>query len=74
MAQTTPAQPYGNAGYVPTGSSYNNFTPISSGQNSLSLADPRALNTGIPGSFATQSLAPALNIAGSFLDNIQVDS
>lgn len=77
MPSTTPVQPYGHAGFVPTGTGVsphlNNMTPIIAQQSSLSLADPRFMNTGIPGSLATQALAPALNIAGSFLDNLQVD-
>jgi len=77
MPQVTPLQPYGNAGFVPGGTGisphFNEMSPIVAQQSSLSLADPRVLNTGIPGSFATQSLSPALNIAGSFLDNLQVD-
>ena len=76
-SQTTPNQPYGHPGFVPgsgggwPSSSY--MTPLTAQQSSLSIADPRALNTGVPGTFATNGLSPALNIAGSFLDNIQVD-
>ena len=77
LAQNTPLQPYGNAAFVPGGTGIipqlNNMSPITAQQGSLALADPRTLNTGIPGSFATQGLTPALNIAGSFLDNLQVD-
>ena len=76
-AQSTPLQPYGHPGFVPgsgggwPSSSY--MSPVTAQQSSLNLADPRALNTGIPGTFAREGLAPALNIAGSFLDNLQVD-
>ena len=77
MTQTTPLQPYGNAGYVPTGTGIipqvNEMSPISAQQSSLGIVDPRSLNTGIPGSFAREQLSPALNIAGSFLDNLQID-
>ncbi len=74
-----PAQPYGNAAFVPQGgsgvvpsSSY--LTPIGAQQGSLNIVDPSGLNTGIPGSIAQSAgFGPALNIAGSFLDNLQVD-
>jgi len=75
--QVTPAQPYGHPGFVPAEGGiipqYDRMTPITAQQGSINLADPRAFNTGIPGSFAQQGLTPALNIAGSFLDNLQVD-
>jgi general secretion pathway protein D len=75
--QVTPVQPYGHPGMVPTGTgmlpSSHLMSPITLQQNSINLADPRALNTGIPGTFASQGLSPALNLAGSFLDNLQVD-
>lgn len=76
--QTTPLQPYTAAGLVPTGTGvsphFNDMTPISVGQNSLGLTNPRTLNTQVPGSLAEAvGNSPALNIAGSFLDNLQVD-
>ena len=77
MAQTTPLQPYGNAAFVPPSGGVipqiNEMSPITAQQSSLSLADPRAFNTGIPGTFGQEGLSPALNIAGSYLDNLQVD-
>ena len=77
FGQTVPTQPYANTSFVPQSGGIlptsSRMTPITGQQGSLNLADPRALNTGIPGSFATQGLTPALNIAGSFLDNLQVD-
>jgi len=77
MQQVAVQQPYGQAGLVPsaTGVSphFNEMTPISAQQGSLLLTDPSTLNTGIPGSFAQRVTNPALNIAGSFLDNLQVD-
>lgn len=75
--QAIPVQPYGHAGFVPTGTGiipqFSEMSPITGQQGSLNLADPRQLNTGIPGSFAREGLLPALNIAGSYLDNLQVD-
>lgn len=75
--QVYPSQPYGHPGMVPqsTGISphISEMTPITAQQSSYSLADPRSLNTGIPGTFASEGLSPALNLAGSFLDNLQVD-
>lgn len=71
-------QPYGVAGAVPTGTGvipqFNDMTPIPIGQGSLPLVNPQNFNTGVPGSWAERvGLSPALNIAGSFLDNLQVD-
>jgi len=71
-----PLQPYNQPGFVPPSGGIvphvSEMTPISAQQGSMSLVAPR--NTGVPGSFASQSgLTPALNIAGSFLDNLQVD-
>ncbi|MFQ5806591.1 MAG: hypothetical protein ACE5I3_09090 [Phycisphaerae bacterium] len=77
MGQVAPLQPFGHAGFVPAPggvipqSSF--MTPITAQQSSFSLADPRSFNTGIPGTFGREGLTPALNIAGSFLDNLQVD-
>jgi type II secretory pathway component GspD/PulD (secretin) len=40
----------------------------------LGFSDPRNIQTGVPGSFAGSAFSnPALQIFGSFLDNIQVD-
>jgi type II secretory pathway component GspD/PulD (secretin) len=74
---TPPIQPYSSPGLVPADSNvwpvWNEATPITVQQGSLTLAQPN-VSTGIPGSFgSTAGLTPALNIAGSFLDNIQVD-
>ena len=76
-AGAVPQQPYGQAAFVPAEGGLlprgGHFTPIGMQQSSLDLARP-AISTGVPGSFATRAgVAPALNIAGSFLDNIQVD-
>jgi general secretion pathway protein D len=78
MAQTTPGQPYGNAGLIPRSSgmlpTWDEATPISAQQSSMSLVDPSGINTGVPGSWSQRGgTSPALNIAGSFLDNLQVD-
>ncbi len=72
-----PQQPYAQAGLVPSAGGIipesSRFTPITMQQSSLSLVQP-AVSTGVPGSFGSQAgLTPALNIAGSFLDNLQVD-
>jgi len=75
---TAIVQPYNQPGFVPytTGVSphISEMTPISAQQSSLSLTDPSGINTTVPGSFAQRgALNPALNIVGSFLDNLQVD-
>lgn len=67
-----PAQPFNQAAFVPPGSSRNNWTPIGVGQDSISLTAPNTLSTGITGSF-TDTTSSAINIAGTFLDNLQVD-
>lgn len=71
-------QPYGNVASVPqtTGvfPQFNNMTPVPVQNGSVALANPRNLNTGVPGSFAERAgLNPAFNMSGSFLDNLQVD-
>lgn len=73
-----PVQPYGQAGFVPPGNQglwpqWGDATPITAQQGSLALTDPASLNTTVPGSFAGRAAQPALNIAGSILDNLQVD-
>ena len=78
IPQGTPSQPYGAAAFVPAPGGvwpkYNDMTPVSAQQSSLSLVDPTSISTGVPGSWAARSgLAPALNVSGSFLDNLQVD-
>lgn len=75
---TIPNQPFNQAGFVPAGQSgvypfSDALSPIGTQQNSINLTDPRSINTGIPGSFANPALTPAMSIAGSFLDNLQVD-
>lgn len=76
QAQTV-LQPFRNPGLVPGRSSQvlpsSRFTPISLANNILSLTDPTGINTNVPGSFGGTPIAPAFQIFGSFLDNIQVD-
>lgn len=77
-AGATPIQPYGQAGFVPPSGglspTFSDMTPIGVQNGSLGLANPANLNTGIPGSIAqSSSFAPAFSIAGSFLDNLQID-
>lgn len=72
------SQPYGNAANVPApggiAPSFSDTTPIGMQQNSLNMVDPTLLSTGIPGAFGQQAgFQPAMNIVGSFLDNLQVD-
>ena len=74
----TPVQPYGGAAFVPANGGISphisEMTPISASQSSLSLVEPSNISTGVPGSWTQRAgTNPALNIAGSFLDNLQVD-
>lgn len=78
LVPTLVAQPYGQPGFVPPPNNVlppiDNFTPIGAQQNSLTLTNPGQINTNVPGSWAQRAaLAPALSIAGSFLDGLQVD-
>ncbi len=73
-----PDQPYTQAGLVPFGTGVvpqiSNVTPIGAQQGSFALTSPNQIVTGVPGSFTgPAAVTPALNIAGSFLDNLQVD-
>jgi general secretion pathway protein D len=77
-ASAVPVQPFGQAAFVPADSgllpSISNMTPIGMQQGSLALVNPGNINTGVPGTLGNDpALQPALNIAGSFLDNLQVD-
>jgi general secretion pathway protein D len=76
-AGPVPVQPYGQAGLVPQAGglspNWSSTTPITMQQGSLALTDPANFNTQVPGSFAGRAAQPALNIAGSILDNLQVD-
>lgn len=68
-------QPFLNSFLVPqrTGGSGGLFTPVPVRSGVLEFTDPSSLPSDISGSFAGQTIGPALNIIGSFLDNIQVD-
>ncbi len=72
-----PLQPYNRAPFVPpdtgNGPVFSEMTPITARQGALELADPGRVSTGVPGTYGTSGLQPALSIAGSFLDNLQVD-
>jgi general secretion pathway protein D len=78
-APTGFGQPFQHPSLVPQTSGippqFNDLTPLRAAQNSLSLVNPSNFNTGVPGSFANVvgNNPPALSIAGSFLDNLQVD-
>ena len=71
-----PNSPYNNAAFIPQSGGIlptsSRMTPIPMQQNSLDLADAAGLNTGVPGSLNDITL-PAMSIAASFLDNLQVD-
>lgn len=78
FGRPTIQQPYGHPSLVPTRGGIvpqvDEMTPIGAQQGSLNLVDPTLLNTGIPGAFGQQAnFRPAMNIVGSFLDNLQVD-
>lgn len=71
-------QPFAAAAFVPLTAGvlpyWSEFTPVPIQQNSLALTNPGGFNTNVPGSFAsTVGTSPALSIAGSFLDNLQID-
>ena len=73
-----PVQPFGQAAFVPPNGgvlpNISNMTPIRMQQGTLPLVNPGNINTGVPGTLgSTPGLQPALSIAGSFLDNLQVD-
>jgi general secretion pathway protein D len=68
-------QPYGLPFVVPerTGGSGSLATPVPLASGVTDLTSSSRLASDVPGSFAGQTFEPALNIFGSFLDNIQVD-
>ncbi len=70
----TPDQPFVNPAFVPSNNGSGNFwTPVPINTNLRAYTSPAALISDVPGSFAGRDIPPALQIAGSFLDNIQVD-
>lgn len=73
-----PASPFVHPGLVPAPGGViptsRYLSPIAAQQGSVGLANPVQLNTGIPGSISqSPNFAPALSLAGTFLDNLQVD-
>jgi len=77
---TVPQQPYGQVGLVPgvgqVAPHSGQWTPVPVLQNSLGLASPAGAPTAVPGAsdiITNVVNNPALNIFGSFLDNLQVD-
>lgn len=77
LGSVVPTSPYGHPGLIPSGTGisphFNNTTPIPIQNNTLSLVNPSGINTGVPNSLADEVISPAFSIAGSFLDNLQVD-
>jgi len=75
MSQQTPAQPWLSAGLVPqtgtVGPHSSQWTPIGIRQDHLSMTAPQ--QTGVPGSLGGGAIGQAISLAGSFLDNLQVD-
>ncbi|MGB0715999.1 MAG: hypothetical protein ACPGXK_08975, partial [Phycisphaerae bacterium] len=69
------AQPFGNPVFVPqpNGAGGSQMSPVPIISSVTDFTNPAELPSDIPGSFAGQAIGPALNIMGSFLDNIQVD-
>jgi len=69
------AQPFGNVSLVPNagGGGGSQMSPVPIRNSVLDFTNPANLPSDVPGSFAGQSIGPALSIFGSFLDNIQVD-
>jgi len=69
------AQPYLNPVMVPQGGGGmgSQATPIPVQSTSSQYTNPADLAHDIPGTFAGNTIGPALSLMGSFLDNIQVD-
>jgi len=68
-------QPYNSVSLVPqaTGGIGSESTPVPLINRVLDFTNAENLPSDVPGSFAGQTIGPALSIFGSFLDNIQVD-
>lgn len=74
---TSTAQPYTQPGFIPVnsgvGPSGSQFTPVPANAGSINLVDPGEITSQVPGSFGGREFQPGLLVAGSFLDNLQVD-
>jgi general secretion pathway protein D len=70
-----PSQPYTHPILVPgaSGGSGRNVTPVPIRNSVSQFTDPAGITHDLPGSFAGQTVGPAMSLFGSFLDNIQVD-
>jgi Flp pilus assembly secretin CpaC/tetratricopeptide (TPR) repeat protein len=68
-------QPFTQPYLVPQrqGGGGSQATPVPIINRLSTFTDPAGLGSDIPGSFAGQTIGPALSVFGSFLDNIQVD-
>lgn len=73
---TNPENPSVNPAFIPPADGgpigFSNATPVPVRSNVLDFTNPSGLASAIPGSFAGRT-TPAMQIFGSFLDNIQVD-
>jgi general secretion pathway protein D len=69
------AQPFTQPYLVPQrqGGGGSQVTPVPMINRLSQFTDPSTLGSDVPGSFAGQTIGPALSVFGSFLDNIQVD-
>lgn len=75
LLNTGIVQPFGNAAFLPQGRGGGGslFTPVPIASGVTQFTNPSRLPSDIPGSYGGQDIAPALQVLGSFLDNIQVD-
>jgi type II secretory pathway component GspD/PulD (secretin) len=66
------SQPYGAPGLVPVGNGgRNNWTPIPVLNSSNEMTQPQ--DTALPGNLANSFSKPAFQVAGAFLDDLQVN-
>ncbi len=75
LAGGTITQPFNNPFLVPQriGGGGSQLTPVPIINRVTNFTDPANLGSDVPGSFAGQTIGPALSVFGSFLDNIQVN-
>lgn len=75
LATGTPNNAFLDPSLVParTGSSRQHVTPVPIQNSVLGYTDPSSIAHDISGTLAGNTVGPALQIFGSFLDNIQVD-